>query len=124
MHLLANTGSEYHHAAIRRLLTRFLFAGGLDVNYARLCCAQGDKTPDKIVLAFLNKQRVFFAPFPCCRDLAHVIEHLAGINQRISGYVYSVFTVSYAITVHRQEGVYKFRVSLGMLCSSHNRYLV
>src|SRR5699024_2158332 len=94
---LTNTGSEYHHAAIRRLLACFLFAGGLDVNHARLCRAQGDKTPDKIVLAFLNKQRVFFAPFPCCRDIAHVIEHLAGINQRIGGYMNSIFTVSDAI---------------------------
>ena len=46
---LTNTGGEYHHAAIGRLLTRFLFAGGLNGNHARLCRAQGDKTPDVFI---------------------------------------------------------------------------
>nr|WP_279957046.1 hypothetical protein [Escherichia coli] len=44
---MMKSGGQYHHAAIRRLLTRFLFAGGLDGNHARLCSAQGDKTPHK-----------------------------------------------------------------------------
>lgn len=62
-HLLTNTGGEYHHVASWGLQSGFLFAGGLDVYYAWLCGAQGDKTPDEIVFAFLNKQRVFFTPF-------------------------------------------------------------
>ncbi|RJJ92051.1 hypothetical protein CMV46_16050 [Escherichia coli] len=48
-HPLTNTGGEYHHAASRGLLACFLFAGGHDVNHARLCGAQGDKTPDVFI---------------------------------------------------------------------------
>ena len=64
-HPLTDTGGEYHHAASRGLLTRFLFAGGHDVNHARLCRAQGDKTPDVFI------QVVQVPPLRVCGMISH-----------------------------------------------------
>ena len=64
-HLLTNTGGEYHHVASWGLQSGFLFAGGLDVYYAWLCGAQGDKTPD----VFIQVVRV--PPLRVCGMISH-----------------------------------------------------